>query len=52
MASKQLEQRVGNLACEYDAAAIERGLTAFTGLESLKVYPTSAKPVKSSLLSA
>ena len=40
---KQLELRVGNLDCEHDAAAIERGLTAFAGLESLKVYPNSAK---------
>ena len=40
---KQLELRVGNLDCEHDAAAIERGLAAFAGLENLKVYPTSAK---------
>ena len=40
---KQLELRVGNLDCEHDAAAIERGLTNFPGLEKLKVYPKSAK---------
>ena len=40
---KQLELRVGNLDCEHDAAAIERGLTDFEGLAALKVYPTSAK---------
>ncbi len=40
---KQLELRVGNLDCEHDAAAIERGLAAFAGLDDLKIYPTSAK---------
>jgi Cd2+/Zn2+-exporting ATPase len=40
---EQLELRVGNLDCEHDAAAIERGLAEFDGLEGLKVYPTSAK---------
>ncbi|MFN2221374.1 MAG: heavy metal translocating P-type ATPase [Candidatus Promineifilaceae bacterium] len=40
---EQLELRVGNLDCEHDAAAIERGLVAFEGLNSLKVYPSSAK---------
>lgn len=40
---KQLELRVGNLDCENDAAAIERGLNNFPGLNQLKVYPKSAK---------
>jgi heavy metal translocating P-type ATPase len=40
---KQLELRVGNLDCEHDAAAIQRGLTGFNGLAGLKVYPSSAK---------
>ncbi|MCL4294566.1 MAG: cadmium-translocating P-type ATPase [Anaerolineae bacterium] len=40
---KQLELRVGNLDCEHDAAALERGLTGFPGLNALKVYPKSAK---------
>ncbi len=40
---EQLELRVGNLDCEHDAAAIERGLTAFAGLDNLKVYPSAAK---------
>ncbi len=40
---EQLELRVGNLDCEHDAAAIERGLAEFDGLNTLKVYPTSAK---------
>ena len=46
MSSPQtLELRVGNLDCEHDAAAIERGLSGFTGLDTLKVYPKSAKVV-------
>ena len=40
---KQLDLRVGNLDCEHDAAAIERGLMNFPGLNELKVYPKSAK---------
>ena len=40
---EQLELRVGNLDCEHDAAAIERGLATFDGLDSLKVYPSAAK---------
>jgi len=40
---EQLELRVGNLDCEHDAAAIERGLAAFEGLDSLQIYPSSAK---------
>ena len=40
---KKVELRVGNLDCEHDAAAIERGLSGFDGLETLKVYPKSAK---------
>ena len=43
--TKQLEIRVGNLDCEHDAANIERGLAGFSGLEELKVYPTSARVV-------
>ena len=43
MATKQLEFRVGNLDCEHDAAAIERGLRGFPGLVNLKVYPKAAK---------
>lgn len=39
----KLELRVGNLDCEHDAAAIERGLTNFPGLSQLKVYPKVAK---------
>ncbi len=42
-AQKTLELRVGNLDCEHDAAAIERGLSSFHGLEALKVYPKAAK---------
>ncbi len=43
MSTKQLDIRVGNLDCEHDAAAIERGLTDFPGLNQLKVYPKAAK---------
>ena len=43
MNTNKLDIRVGNLDCEHDAAAIERGLTGFPGLEQLKVYPKSAK---------
>lgn len=39
----KLELRVGNLDCEHDAAAIERGLANFPGLNQLKVYPKAAK---------
>ena len=39
----RFELRVGNLDCEHDAAAIERGLTNFPGLNQLKVYPKAAK---------
>jgi Cd2+/Zn2+-exporting ATPase len=39
----KLELRVGNLDCEHDAAAIERGLSNFPGLNQLKVYPKAAK---------
>jgi Cd2+/Zn2+-exporting ATPase len=41
--TQSLELRVGNLDCEHDAVTLERGLTGLPGLESLKVYPTSAK---------
>ena len=40
---KKLDIRVTNLDCEHDAAAIERGLTGFDGLGTLKVYPRAAK---------
>lgn len=40
---KTLDLRVANLDCEHDAAAIERGLAGFPGLDTLKVYPKSAK---------
>lgn len=43
MSTNQLDIRVGNLDCEHDAAAIERGLTNFPGLNQLKVYPKAAK---------
>jgi Cd2+/Zn2+-exporting ATPase len=43
MNTKQLDLRVTNLDCEHDAAAIERRLTGFPGLVTLKVYPKSAK---------
>jgi copper chaperone CopZ len=43
MITKQLELRVGNLDCEHDANAIERGLEGFNGLVNLKVYFKSAK---------
>lgn len=43
MSTEQLDIRVGNLDCEHDAAAIERGLTNFPGLNQLKVYPKAAK---------
>jgi Cd2+/Zn2+-exporting ATPase len=40
---KKLDLRVSNLDCEHDAAAIQRGLADFSGLDDLKVYPKSAK---------
>lgn len=43
MRTKQLDLRVGNLDCENDAAAIERGLSGTPGLQELKIYPKSAK---------
>jgi Zn2+/Cd2+-exporting ATPase len=43
MSTKQLDIRVGNLDCEHDAAAIERGLTNFPGINQLKIYPKAAK---------
>ncbi len=43
--SKTFELRVGNLDCEHDAAAIERGLADFPGLNDLQIYPKSAKVV-------
>ena len=41
--SQTLEVRVGNLDCEHDATAIERGLSGFPGIKELKVYPKAAK---------
>ena len=43
MNKKLLELRVGNLDCEHDAAAIERGLIDTWGISELKIYPKSAK---------
>ncbi len=43
MSNNKLNIRVGNLDCTHDAAAIERGLTDFSGIEQLKIYPKSAK---------
>ncbi|HFD40582.1 MAG TPA: heavy-metal-associated domain-containing protein, partial [Anaerolineae bacterium] len=43
MNTHQIDLRVGNLDCEHDAAAIERGLTGFPGLVEIKIYPKSAK---------
>jgi Cd2+/Zn2+-exporting ATPase len=43
MDTKQMELRVANLDCEHDAAAIERGLADYPGINELKVYPKSAK---------
>ncbi len=43
MNTQQIEVRVGNLDCEHDAAAIERGLDQTKGLVALKVYPKAAK---------
>lgn len=40
---KQLDLYVGNLDCEHDAAAIERGMATSVGLVDLKVYPKAAK---------
>lgn len=39
----RIEWRVRNLDCEHDAAAIERGLKDFDGIDELKIYPKSAK---------
>lgn len=43
MESKHVDFRVGNLDCESEAAAIERGLRNYPGLVGLKVYAKSAK---------
>lgn len=43
MEKAQLDVYVGNLDCEHDAAAIERGLDKTSGLVELKVYPKAAK---------
>lgn len=40
---QSLELRVGNLDCEHDAAALERGLAGTPGLAEVKVMPKSAK---------
>lgn len=44
---QSLELRVGNLDCEHDAAALERGLSGTAGLTEIKVMPKSAKVVLS-----
>ena len=41
--SKQIDFRVANLDCEYDAGAIERGLKQFPGLTGLRVYPKASR---------
>lgn len=43
MTNAQLDVYVGNLDCDHDASAIERGLNNTGGLIALKVYPKSAK---------
>jgi Cd2+/Zn2+-exporting ATPase len=43
MNKELLELRVGNLDCDHDASAIERGLEDVSGITELKVYPKSAK---------
>lgn len=43
MQNTQLDVYVGNLDCEHDAAAIERGLDKTNGLVKLIVYPKAAK---------
>lgn len=40
---QNLALRVQNLDCEHDANVIERGLTGFSGLAIVRVYPRSAK---------
>jgi heavy metal translocating P-type ATPase len=40
---QELDLYVGNLDCDHDAAAIERGMAGTPGLERMKIYPTSAK---------
>ncbi|MGB3715571.1 MAG: cation-translocating P-type ATPase [Candidatus Promineifilaceae bacterium] len=40
---QELDLYVGNLDCDHDAAAIERGLTGTPGLDRVKIYPKSAK---------
>ena len=43
MTTEIVELRVGNLDCENEAAAIERGFKDFPGLLKLTVYPKAAK---------
>lgn len=38
-----IELRVGNLDCEHDAAALQRGLSAVPGLGDIRILPKSAK---------
>ncbi len=38
-----VEFRVGNLDCEHDAAALQRGLSGLPGLADVRVLPKSAK---------
>lgn len=40
-----LELRVGNLDCEHDAAALQRGLSGLPGLADVWVLPKSAKVI-------
>ncbi|MCL4489276.1 MAG: cation-translocating P-type ATPase [Chloroflexi bacterium] len=42
-ATERCEFRVGNLDCEHEAAAIERGLKGFPGLAAVRVLPKSAR---------
>jgi len=45
MSNGHIEFRVANLDCEHEAAAIKRGLHGFDGLDSVRVFPGSAKVV-------
>ncbi len=40
---QELELYVGNLDCDHDAAAIDRGMDGTPGLDRVKIYPKSAK---------
>ena len=41
--NSELDLRVGNLDCEHDAGAIERGLQGFPGLLAIRVFPKAAR---------